>query len=65
MWHDGDDLLTLGPIPGAAVIRQTFEELGLDFKFAYGMPGEEKLKKPITLFAKAARVVPSCPVVPP
>jgi L-fucose isomerase-like protein len=56
MWRDGGDLLTLGPIPGAAVIRQTFEELGLCFKFVYGMPGEEKLKKPITLFAKAARV---------
>ena len=56
MWDDGDGLLTLGPIPGAAVIRQTFEELGLNFKFIYGMPGEERLKEPITLFAKAARV---------
>ena len=57
MWKDENgDLLTLGPIPGAAVIRQTFEELGLEFKFVYGMPDEEKIRKPITLYAKAAMV---------
>lgn len=56
MWKDegSDELLTLGPIPGAAVIRQTFEELGLNFKFIYGMPNEEKLKNAIALYAKAA-----------
>ena len=56
MWMEegSDELSTLGPIPGAAVIRQTFEELGLNFKFIYGMPGEKELEKDIVLFAKAA-----------
>ena len=57
MFKEGDEWMTLGPMPAAGVIRQTFEELGLNFKFVYGMPEEEKVRREISLFASAASVV--------
>ena len=57
MFKEGDEWRTLGPIPGVGVIRQTFEELGLNFKFIYGMPGEEKVKNQIRLFSKVASTI--------
>ena len=57
MFKEGNEWMTLGPIPAAGVIRQTFEELGLNFKFVYGMPDEEKVRKDISLFARVASVV--------
>ena len=33
MWQEKGKHLTLGPIPGAAVLRQAFEELEYKFKF--------------------------------
>ena len=57
MFKEGGEWMTLGPMPGAGVVRQTFEELGLNFKFVYGMPDEEKLKSQISLFSKAASAV--------
>ena len=56
MFKEGGEWMTLGPMPGAGVIRQTFEELGLNFKFVYGMPDEEKVRREIGLFARAASV---------
>jgi len=47
--------LTLGPIPGVGVVRQTFEDLNLNFKYIYGMPEEEKIQKQAALYAKAAK----------
>ena len=57
MFREGDEWMTLGPMPAAGVIRQTFEELGLNFKFVYGMPEEEKVRREMSLFAGAASVV--------
>lgn len=57
MFKEGGMLKTLGPIPGVGVIRQNFEELGLNFKFIYGMPQEAKVKKGIETFSKAASVM--------
>ena len=54
MWQEGGELLTLGPIPAAAVMRQTFEDMALSFRFVYGMPGEEQVQQEIKLFALAA-----------
>ncbi|HID94589.1 MAG TPA: hypothetical protein EYP53_00835 [Candidatus Latescibacteria bacterium] len=57
MFKENGEWMTLGPMPGAGVIRQTFEELGLNFKFVYGMPDEEKVRREIGLLARAASVV--------
>lgn len=57
MFEEKGELLTLGPIPGVGVIRQAFEEMGWDFRFVYGQPGEEKLKREIPTFARAAAAV--------
>lgn len=54
MFREDGEWRTLGAIPGVGVIRQTFEELGLGFKFAYGMPDEKKVADGTLLFAKAA-----------
>ena len=34
---DGKEMHNLGAVAGVGVIRQTFEELGLQFKFVWGM----------------------------
>ena len=57
MFKEDNEWRTLGTIPGVGVIRQTFEELGLNFKFIYGMPEEEKVKRGIRLFSKAASTI--------
>ena len=57
MFKENNEELTLGPIPAAVVVRQTFEELGLNFKFVYGMPEEEKVKREIHLFSKVCSTI--------
>ena len=57
MFQEEGEWRTLGPIPGVGVIRQTFEELGLNFRFVYGMPEDEKVAKAIELFAKATSTI--------
>ncbi len=54
MWQEEKKWLTLGPIPGASVLRQAFEELRYDFKFVYGQPGDKKLDADMTVFSRAA-----------
>jgi len=54
MWQEEKKWLTLGPIPGAGVLRQAFEELRWDFKFVYGQPGDKKLDADMLVFARAA-----------
>ncbi len=54
MWQDKKQWWTLGPIPGAAVLRQAFEELRWDFRFIYGQPGDKALDKDIRTFTRAA-----------
>lgn len=56
-FKENNEELTLGPIPAAVVVRQAFEELGLNFKFVYGMPEEEKVKKEIRLFSKVCSTI--------
>ena len=54
MWQEKKKWLTLGPMPGAAVLRQAFEELRYKFKFVYGQPGDRKLDADIATFCRAA-----------
>ena len=54
MYKEKDQWLTLGPIPGATVLRQAFEELRWNFKFVYGQPGDRQLDDEMTTFARAA-----------
>jgi len=54
MWQEGGEHLTLGPIPGAGVLRQAFEEFRYKFKFVYGQPGDKGLDEDIAVFARAA-----------
>ena len=47
--EDGKENLNLGAIAGVGVIRQTFEELGLKFKFVWGMPDSKKVQQQVKL----------------
>jgi len=53
-FRENGELLTLGPLAAAGVLRQTFEELGAKFSFVWGMPGEDQVKKHIERFISAA-----------
>jgi len=57
MFRENGELLTLGPIPAAGVLREAFEELGVRFRFIYGMPWEEKIKTEIKDFAVIASTI--------
>ncbi len=54
MWEEKGQHWTLGPIPGAAVLRQAFEELRWKFKFIYGQPGDKTLDEDMRVFSRAA-----------
>ena len=54
MWQDKGQWWTIGPIPGAGVLRQAFEELEWKFKFIYGQPGDKNLDAGMATFARAA-----------
>lgn len=54
MFHEKGEKLTLGPMPAAGVIRQTFEEMGVNFRFIWGMPEEQKIKDAIKIFSRAS-----------
>lgn len=57
MFKENGQWLTLGPMPGAGVLRETLEEMGFKFKFVWGMPGDEKIKKELETFSRAAYAV--------
>ncbi|HID17663.1 TPA: hypothetical protein EYP26_05155 [Candidatus Bathyarchaeota archaeon] len=57
MFKDKDEMLTLGSMPGAGVIRETLEQMGFNFKFIWGMPKEEEVRREIGIFARAAHTV--------
>jgi len=57
MFREGGRLLTLGPLPGGAVIRETLEEMGAKFKFIWGMPDEPRVAQGIEKFSRAAYAV--------
>ena len=48
---DGREMHNLGAVAGMGVIRETFEELGLKFKFVWGMPDSKKVQKQVKLYA--------------
>lgn len=56
-YQEGGKIITLGPIPAAGVIRETFEEMGARFKFIYGMPNSNKVREEIKSFANIARTL--------
>ncbi|MDP7637086.1 MAG: hypothetical protein QF577_06015, partial [Phycisphaerae bacterium] len=43
MFRENNEKLTVGPMAAAGVLRETFEELGLKFKFVWGMPQEKRV----------------------
>ncbi len=51
--------ITLGPMPAAGVLRETFEEMGVNFKFVYGMPDSKGVREEISSYAKVARALRS------
>jgi L-fucose isomerase-like protein len=53
-WQENGHILTLGPIPGAGVVRGTLEQMGADFIFVYGQPDAPTIGEKIRLFARAA-----------
>jgi len=52
MFKEKNERLNIGPMAGVGVIRETFEELGLRFKFVWGMPHEQKVRDAVKLHAK-------------
>ncbi|MCL5985565.1 MAG: hypothetical protein M1371_03265 [Actinobacteria bacterium] len=52
-FHEGEKI-TLGAMVGASIVRETFEEMDVNFKFIYGLPDSEKVIPQILCFAKAA-----------
>ncbi|MBS7612553.1 hypothetical protein KEJ27_10225, partial [Candidatus Bathyarchaeota archaeon] len=57
VFKEGGETLTLGPMPGAGVVRETLEQMGFKFKFIWGMPGEEGVEREIKVFASAAHAM--------
>jgi L-fucose isomerase-like protein len=57
MFKEKGELLTLGPIPGVGVIRETLEEMGFKFKFIWGIPDSENVKKAIISFGKVSNTI--------
>jgi len=51
MFQGENERLNIGAIAGVGVIRETFEELGLKFRFVWGMPQEEKVQKAVKFSA--------------
>jgi L-fucose isomerase-like protein len=47
----------LGSVPGAGVVRQTLEEMGVPFKFIYGQPDEADMVRQAGPLAAAAHAV--------
>jgi L-fucose isomerase-like protein len=57
MWEENGEILTLGPMPGVGVIRETLEEMDFNFKFIWGMPEEEGVKSEIASFARVTSTI--------
>ncbi|MCK5567868.1 MAG: hypothetical protein KAI62_08140, partial [Actinomycetia bacterium] len=57
MWYEKDknEFLDLGAFAGAGVVKKTLKDFGANFKFIYGMPGEERIKEGLDLFIPAVK----------
>jgi L-fucose isomerase-like protein len=56
-FREKDKLLTLGALPAAGVLRETLEEMRAKFKFIYGMPDEDRVRREIAKFSRVAYAV--------
>ena len=56
-YREGDEIITLGPIPAAGVIRETLEEMEVRFKFIYGPPDSAAVGEQIASSARVASAV--------
>lgn len=57
MFKEGGELLTLGPIPGGGVVRETLDQMGANFRFIWGMPEEKKIAEQIKSFSRVAYTI--------
>jgi len=56
-FRENGEKLTLGSLPGAAVVRETLEEIDAKLKFVWGMPDEEKVKEELGCFARVSHAL--------
>jgi len=56
-FREKGEKLTLGSFPGAAVLRETLEEMDSKLKFVWGMPDEEKVKEELAHFARISHTL--------
>ena len=56
-YREGDEIITLGPIPAAGVIRETLEEMEVRFEFIYGPPDSAAVREQIASSARVASAV--------
>jgi len=54
-YKENEEMITLGGIPAAGVIRETLEEMGVRFEFIWGMPDSKNIKNKILSFGRTAR----------
>ena len=57
MFKEKGKLLTLGPLPGAGVVREALEEMGFKFWFLWGMPEEDHVKLRISAYSRIAHAL--------
>jgi L-fucose isomerase-like protein len=57
MFEDQGEKFNIGPMAGAGVMRESFEELGLTFKFVWGMPWEEKVQQKVRFYAQVLSTI--------
>lgn len=57
MWEakEADEHWDLGAFAGVGVAKKTLTDFGADFKFIFGMPGEERVKKGLDVFISAIK----------
>ncbi len=59
MWEekDTDEFWDLGAFAGVGVVKKTLKDFGANFKFIYGMPGENSIKAGLDLFIPAVKAI--------
>ena len=55
VFKDGEELLTLGALPGFGVVKESLTAMGMRASLLWGMPWEDKVREKISRFANAAR----------
>jgi L-fucose isomerase-like protein len=59
MWEakDENEFHDLGAFAATGVVRKTLKDFDANFKFIYGMPKDEKIKREIHMFIKTAKTI--------